>query len=166
MFIEVKIQNLSIDPNTNSPLVVLGDLKGKNSFPIWIGAYEASAIAMEIEQVAIDRPMTHDLLKRILEDLGGTLVRVEVTDLVESTFHARLVVKVPSGERIYIDARPSDAIALALRCQAPIFAEEILFRAEPESMLVGDYIPTARDGEDWEEVLKNLSDEAFGKYRM
>lgn len=123
---EVEIAALTLDPNTNSPVVVLKDKNGPDSIPIWIGFVEASAIAMELEKVEVGRPLTHDLAKNILTDLGAELASIEVSDLKENTYFATLHVE-RGDQNLDIDSRPSDAIALAVRFGAPIFIAENVF---------------------------------------
>ena len=125
---EVEIAALTLDPGTNSPVVVLKDKSGPDSIPIWIGFVEASAIAMELEKVAVGRPLTHDLAKNILTELGARLASIEVSDLKENTYFATLHLE-RGSEHIDIDSRPSDAIALAVRFDAPIFIAESVFLA-------------------------------------
>ena len=129
MLIEMFIKGLMIDPVTNMPIVILRDEDGQRTLPIWVGPVEANAIALQIENVAPPRPMTHDLLKNLLEDLGGRLVRVIISDLKESTFYAYLEID-RAGERLFVDSRPSDALALSIRTKAPVFVEtQVLDRA-------------------------------------
>ena len=123
MLIEMTIKGLMLDPITNTPIVILKDKDGDRVLPIWVGLFEANAIALQIENVATPRPMTHDLLRNIITDLDGRVDRVVVSDLKENTFYAVVHLTV-RGERVAVDARPSDAIALALRTRAPIMVEE------------------------------------------
>ncbi|HLG20584.1 MAG TPA: bifunctional nuclease family protein [Bdellovibrionota bacterium] len=166
MFIEMNVFGLALDPASNTPMVILKDTEQKKSIPIWIGLFEASAIASQLEKVQLTRPMTHDLLRNIVGELGATLVRVEINDLKENTYFAILVVRKASNEEIRIDARPSDAIALALRCQAPILVDEDVIERSGRSQKVPEGTVSPQDKEKWAEILKNLSDEAFGKYKM
>jgi bifunctional DNase/RNase len=161
MEIEMTIKGLMIDPITNMPIVVLRDADGERILPIWVGVFEANAIALQIESVQTPRPMTHDLLRNVIADLNASVERVVVCDLKENTFFASIMLRLASGT-IAIDARPSDAIALALRAHAPIFAEESV-------------IETARHADASKEVddmsrlrrwLESLSDEDLGKYKM
>src|SRR5436305_7309828 len=122
MLIEMSIKGLMVDPVTNMPIVILRDADNQRVLPIWVGPVEANAIALQIENVAPPRPMTHDLLKNVLIELGATLVRVIITNLRENTFYAYLELR-RDGETILIDARPSDAIALSLRTKAPVFVD-------------------------------------------
>jgi bifunctional DNase/RNase len=123
MLIEMTIKGLMLDPVTNTPIVILKDKDGDRVLPIWVGLFEANAIALQIENVATPRPMTHDLLRNIITDLDGRVDRIVVSDLKENTFYAIVHLTV-RGERVAVDARPSDAIALALRTRAPIMVEE------------------------------------------
>ena len=122
-FREMKVGGLTVDPYTNTPIVLLKDLEEKDVVPIWIGFFEASAIATQLEEVKLVRPMTHDLLRNILDILGAQVLRVEVTDLRENTFYALIHIEL-NGAHYAIDSRPSDAIALALRTGSPIFVNE------------------------------------------
>ena len=122
MLIEMSIKGLMVDPITNMPIVILRDAENQRVLPIWVGPVEANAIALQIENVSTPRPMTHDLLKNVLVELGATLVRVVITSLRENTFYAYLELK-RDGDRILVDARPSDAIALSLRAKAPVFVD-------------------------------------------
>lgn len=131
MLIEMAIKGLLIDPATNTPIVLLRDAANEKVLPIWVGPVEANAIALQIENVATPRPMTHDLLRNVLEELGATLTRVVISELRESTFFAYLELH-RKGEPLLIDARPSDALALALRTKTPIFVEaRVLEHARP-----------------------------------
>src|SRR5689334_983570 len=123
MQIEMTIKGLMIDPITNMPIIILRDEDGSRLLPIWVGVFEANAIALQIENVQTPRPMTHDLLKNILTDLDAEVERIVVCDLKENTFYATINLRA-AGNAILVDARPSDAIALALRASAPIFVEE------------------------------------------
>jgi bifunctional DNase/RNase len=161
MQIEMSIKGLMIDPITNMPIIVLRDEEGQRLLPIWVGVFEANAIALQIENVQTPRPMTHDLLKSVITDLDGIVERIVVCDLRENTFYARIHIRVQQ-RALTIDARPSDAIALALRAQAKIFVEESVItgaqgvEASKESMDVGRL-------RKW---LEGLSDEQLGKYKM
>ena len=121
--IEVKIGALIMDPNTNSPIVVLKGVDSDTVLPIWVGAFEANAIALEIEKVSPQRPMTHDLLRNLIVECRLTAIAVVITDLLENTFYARLDLQEENGDSVNLDARPSDAIALALRLDCPIYIE-------------------------------------------
>jgi len=129
MLIEMTIKGLMLDPITNLPIVILRDVDGQRMLPIWVGTVEANAIALQIENVAPPRPLTHDLLRTVLKELGATLTRVVIEDLQDNTFYAYLHLE-RAGEPVVIDVRPSDALALALRCSAPVFVHpRVLDRA-------------------------------------
>ena len=147
------------------PFIILTDKTEQNKIPIWIGLFEASAIATELEKIQLSRPMTHDLIKGIFEGLGTQLKRIEITDLKENTFYASLILE-KDGKEITIDSRPSDAIAIALRTNSPIFVHEDVIEK-------GRKIDLAKAGEEekatkekWTEILENLNPEDFGKYKM
>lgn len=122
--IEVKIGALIMDPNTNTPIVVLKGVETETVLPIWVGAFEANAIALEIEKIVPQRPMTHDLLRNVIIECGLVASRVIVTDLQENTFYAVVELRDNDGDLVSMDARPSDAIALALRLDCPIFVRQ------------------------------------------
>lgn len=161
MEIEMSIKGLRVDPITNMPIVVLRERDGERVLPIWVGVFEANAIALQIESVQTPRPMTHDLLKSVIDELGARLERIVVTELKDNTFYATLRLRSPKGS-LALDARPSDAIALALRSGARIFVEEAVIQSarsleepSPEAGL--------RRVEKW---LENLSEDDLGKYKM
>jgi bifunctional DNase/RNase len=156
----MSIKGLMLDPVSNSPIVVLKDEQEKFFLPIWVGIFEANAIALQLEKVSTPRPMTHDLLRNFISELDAQVARVVINDLRDSTFFAQIRV-VTSGRTLEIDARPSDAIALALRVEAPIFvAQSVLDQAQTISP----------EGDDQEEKLKKwfdqLGPEDMGKYKM
>ena len=135
MLIEMSIKGLMVDPVTNMPIVLLRDADNQRVLPIWVGPVEANAIALQIENVSPPRPMTHDLLRHLLTELGATLQRVVIADLRESTFYAYLELQ-RGEETIFVDARPSDAIALAIRTKAPVFVDtKVLDRPSPSRPL-------------------------------
>jgi bifunctional DNase/RNase len=166
MFIEMKVSGLTMDPITNTPIVILKDLEEKKAIPIWIGIFEASAIATEIEKITFSRPMTHDLLNEILKALKAEVLRIEIHDLRNNTFFANIQL-LTDGNVIVIDARPSDAIAIALRAGAPIFVDTKVI----EKSRNVDFGTKMTDldrlkKEKLAEFLENLSPEDFGKYKM
>lgn len=161
MAIEMSIKGLMLDPVTNVPIVVLQDKEGQRVLPIWVGVFEANAIAIQIENQTPRRPMTHDLLRNILSDLKATVDRVVVTELRESTFYALIHLTV-RGEPVAVDARPSDAIALALRTKSPIFVEEAVI----ETARSTDAAPDRLDSERLQKWLESLDPEDLGKYKM
>ncbi len=124
MLVEVKIGALIMDPNSNSPIVVLKGVDSDTILPIWVGAFEANAIALEIEKIVPQRPMTHDLIRNLITEIGYKVVRVIITDLRDNTFYALIELSDENGKIVSLDARPSDAIALALRSDCAIFAEQ------------------------------------------
>ena len=150
-----------MDPASNSPILILKDPEGEQTLPIWIGLLEATAIASELEKVAFSRPMTHDLLRNVITGLGHSVAKIEVTDLKDNTFHALIHLLGPQGE-IAVDSRPSDAIALALRAQAPIFvARKVLALAGATGK--GD----SEDAQEkWKDLLEKMDPDDFGKYKM
>ncbi|HBB17716.1 MAG: hypothetical protein A3J94_03295 [Syntrophus sp. RIFOXYC2_FULL_54_9] len=166
MFIEMRVSGLTMDPITNTPIVILKDLEEKKAIPIWIGIFEASAIATEIEKITFSRPMTHDLLNDIVKLLNAEVVRVEIHDLRNNTFFANIHL-LRDGKLIVVDARPSDAIAIALRAGAQIFVDEKVI----EKSRNVDFGTKMTDldklkKEKMAEFLENLSPEDFGKYKM
>ena len=129
MEIEVKIRGLMMDPNSGTPIVILKDVNSDTMLPIWVGAYEANAIALEIEKIAPQRPMTHDLLRNLIVEMGAQVERVIVTELRDNTFFAVIEMRNSEGEKVMLDSRPSDAIALALRADCPIYVNDEVIRA-------------------------------------
>jgi hypothetical protein len=166
--VEMRVSALTIDPFTSMPIVVLKDLQGRNPVPIWIGLIEASAIAAELERVELARPMTHDLMKTMLGTVGVAVTRVEVTDLRENTFYATIVLS--RGEKTFVvDARPSDAIALALRANCAIrVARKVIEKSRSIDLgsLDGEGAGGRVDPEAYRDFLENLSEDAFGKWKM
>ena len=160
MLIEMSIQGLMVDPITNMPIVILKDKEGDRKLPIWVGIFEANAIALQIENIATPRPMTHDLLRNVIKDLDGRVERVVVSDLKENTFYAIIYLTV-RGESVAIDARPSDAIALALRTRAPILVDESVI----ENAKHVDYTERG-DSDRLQKWLENLDPDEMGKYKM
>lgn len=167
MFIEMRVAGITLDPMTKMPIVILKDSSGENALPIWIGIAEASAIATQLEKIDLARPMTHDLLRNILNELDANLERVEVTDLKDNTYFAILYLKI-GDQTLPVDSRPSDAIALALRTESPIFVdEEVLNKSRHiDTRKAEEDMVSPEDRDKWSEILENLSPEAFGKYKM
>ncbi|MBS1817728.1 MAG: bifunctional nuclease family protein [Acidobacteria bacterium] len=161
MQIEMTIKGLMVDPITNAPIVVLRDGEGQRVLPIWVGIFEANAIALQIENVTTPRPMTHDLLRNVIQDLKATVERVVVCDVQENTFYARIHLD-QGGQPLIIDARPSDAIALALRARAPIFVEESVL----EHAKSVDFAADKPDAERLHKWLESLDPDDLGKYKM
>ena len=161
MEVEMKIRGLMMDPVTNMPIVILKDINGNAVLPIWVGVYEANAIALEIEKVATPRPMTHDLIKNLLLGLNTSVRKVVVNDLREDTFYALIWLE-QNGQVISVDSRPSDALALALRLDCPIYVEEEVLKS---SKVAGTTSEKATS-EDLRKWLENLNDEDMGRYKM
>jgi bifunctional DNase/RNase len=161
MEIEVKIRALMMDPNSGTPIIILKDVNSETMLPIWVGAYEANAIALEIEKIAPPRPMTHDLLRNLIVELGLKVERVVVTSLRDNTFFAVIEMTTDSGDPMRLDSRPSDAIALALRADCPIFVDTEVIKASRNTIATDE-----EDGaegevpeeEEWPEVIGDASD--------
>ncbi len=174
MLVEVRVKSLGLDRSSNNPVVILQEEAGERILPIWIGPGEASAIAMQLADWTFSRPLTHDLLVSVLGGLGGSLERVIITEVVENTYFAQLIIQ-RNGSVISVDARPSDSIAVALRVHAKIFAEEALLEQatvemaeEEEVTLGGESIqpPEKKElnTEDLKEYLRKLNPEDFGRF--
>ena len=165
MSIRMKVFGLTIDPLTNSPIMILKNIEGDKTVPIWIGLLEATAIAGELENIKFSRPMTHDLMKNMMDQLGVRLAKVEICDLRDNTFYALLYMIVKDKE-FSMDARPSDAIALALRAEAPIYVEEqVILKSKDVDLGPKEEVQSA-EGKKWTEILESLSPDEFGKYKM
>src|SRR6266852_6324812 len=161
MQIEMSIKGLMVDPITNMPIVILRDRDGQKVLPIWVGIFEANAIALQMENVATPRPMTHDLLRNVIQDLKAAVQKVVVCDLQENTFYALIYLSL-NGDTLAIDARPSDAIALALRTRAPIFVEDtVIDNAKPF-----DVGTDKADSDRLQKWLESLDPDDLGKYKM
>lgn len=159
--IQMKVQGLTIDPATNSPILILQELTGERTLPIWIGLLEATAIASELEKVSFSRPMTHDLTLNLITHLGRSILKVEITELKDNTFYALLHLEGEAGVTT-LDCRPSDAIALALRAGAPILVAEAVLVAAVASPASGQ----AKTVKEWKDLLETMDPEDFGKYKM
>ncbi len=164
MFVEMKVRGLALDAVSNMPIIILRDDEDKRSLQIWVGIFEANAIALELEKVAPPRPMTHDLIKNILEAIDARVLKVVVTDLKENTFFAVIHLQVAETEYT-VDARPSDAIALALRVAAPIYVDEDVVRKAKSLEVTKEAEPVkADDPEQLREWLQNIKPEDFEKF--
>ena len=161
MEVEMKIRGLMMDPVTNMPIVILKDVNGATVLPIWVGVYEANAIALEIEKVATPRPMTHDLIKTLLHGLDTNVRKVVVSELKDDTFYAVIWLD-RDGELISVDSRPSDALALALRLDCPIYVEETVLKSSKLASTVSDKV----NNEELRRWLEGLNDEDLGRYKM
>jgi bifunctional DNase/RNase len=159
--VEMKIRGLMMDPVTQMPIVILKDVSGNTILPIWVGVFEANAIALEIEKISTPRPMTHDLIKTLLIGLEAGIQKVVVNELRDDTFYA-LIWLDRGGELISIDSRPSDALALALRLDCPIFVDESVLKSSKAATAAADKI----NNEELRRWLENLNDEDLGRYKM
>ncbi|PYV61608.1 MAG: hypothetical protein DMG95_11820 [Acidobacteria bacterium] len=159
MEVEMKIRGLMLDPVTNTPIVILKD-SGDTVLPIWVGVYEANAIALEIEKVSTPRPMTHDLIKNVLAGLDAQVHKVVVTELKEDTFYAVIWME-REGRIISVDSRPSDALALALRVDCPIFVEDEVLKTSKKAASAAE-----TSSEEMRKFLENLGDEDLGRWKM
>jgi bifunctional DNase/RNase len=161
MEVEMRIRGLMMDPVTNMPIVILKDNSGDSILPIWVGIYEANAIALEIEKVATPRPMTHDLIKNVLTGLTAQVHKVVVSELRDDTFYAVIWLE-KDGKMFSIDSRPSDALALALRMDCPIYVEETVLKSSKSAANVSDRVTN----EELRRWLEGLNDEDLGRYKM
>jgi bifunctional DNase/RNase len=159
--VEMKIRGLMMDPVTNMPIVVLKDVNGNAILPIWVGIYEANAIALEIEKVATPRPMTHDLIKILLLGMNTSMRKVVVSDLKDDTFYAVIWLE-KEGKLMSVDSRPSDALALALRLDCPIYVDESVLKSSKMVATITDRV----NNEELRRWLENLNDEDLGRYKM
>ncbi len=161
MQIEMKIKGLMVDPSTNMPIVILKDEVEDRMLPIWVGVFEANAIALRMEAIDTPRPMTHDLLRDLLDKLHATVEKIVVNDLKDNTYFARIHLLINGDEHV-LDSRPSDAIALALRAEAPIFVEQSVLE-QAQTLDSGADLPDAERLRQW---FENLDPEDFSKYEM
>jgi bifunctional DNase/RNase len=161
MEIEVKIRALMMDPNSGTPIIILKDVNSDTMLPIWVGAYEANAIALEIEKIAPQRPMTHDLLRNLIVEMGASVERVVVTELRDNTFFAVIELRSSDGAPMMLDSRPSDAIALALRADCPIYVDMEVIRASRNTVASGEEGAEETEGmeeEEWPDVIGEAGD--------
>jgi bifunctional DNase/RNase len=166
MLHKVTIAGLTMDPNSNTPIILLKSEDGEDVVPIWIGLLEATSIASALQNIHFDRPMTHDLFKNFVEMLEITVARVEVSDLRDNTFFARIYFSDEEGE-FDMDARPSDAIAIAIRFGAPIFVDQsVIEKSTPVEGREGEPLDRSEEGKKWAEYLEKLRPEDFGKYKV
>jgi len=165
MLHKVTIAGLTMDPASNTPIIILKSEKDEHAIPIWIGLLEATAIASALQKLDFDRPMTHDLFKNVADRFNADVIRIEVCDLKENTFFARIYFK--SGDMAFdIDARPSDAIAIALRFGAPIYVDDKVVQGSKSGEAQPEVLDESEEGKKWADYLKNLSPEDFGKYKV
>ena len=165
MLHKVSIAGLTMDPASNTPIIILKSDDDEQAVPIWIGLLEATSIASALQNIKYDRPMTHDLLKNFADTLQFSIVKVEVCDLKDNTFYARIYF-VSKDQSFDIDARPSDAIALALRFKAPIYVEDSVMQKSKISDGEAEVVDTSEEGKKWADYLANLSSDDFGKYKV
>ncbi|MEJ2282360.1 MAG: bifunctional nuclease family protein [Desulfobacterales bacterium] len=165
MLHKVSIAGLTMDPASNTPIIILKSEEDEQAVPIWIGLLEATSIASALQNIKYDRPMTHDLLKNFADTLEISIVKVEVCDLKDNTFYARIYF-VSKDQSFDIDARPSDAIALALRFKAPIFVEDSVMQKSKITDGEAEVVDTSEEGKKWADYLANLSPDDFGKYKV
>jgi bifunctional DNase/RNase len=161
MEVEMKIRGLTMDPVTQMPIVVLKDVSSNTVLPIWVGIFEANAIALEIEKVSTPRPMTHDLLKTVLIGLETSVRKVVVSELKEDTFYALIWLE-RDGQLISVDSRPSDALALALRLDCPIYVDDSVLKSSKMTSTINEKVQS----EELRKWLENLNDEDLGRYKM
>lgn len=161
MEVEMKIRGLMMDPVTNMPIVILKDSSGNSILPIWVGVYEANAIALEIEKVATQRPMTHDLIRTLLQGLRTGVRKVVVSELRDDVFYAVIWLE-KEGKLICVDSRPSDALAIALRLDCPIFVDDSVLKNSKMANAISEKVNT----EELRRWLENLNDEDLGRYKM
>ncbi len=162
-WMEVKVMGIVVDPKASNPVVVLVDLNGQKALPIWIGVFEAEAISRGLQDVVTLRPMTHDLMKQMLDTFRVTLSRVLINELKGNTYYAKLHLNV-DGEEMIVDSRPSDAIALAVRVKAPIFVAASVVEASKElGILASNQL---EDSDEIKSIIENMKPEDFGKYKM
>ncbi len=162
-WMEVKVMGIVVDPKASNPVVVLVDLSGKKALPIWIGVFEAEAISRGLQDVVTLRPMTHDLMKQILDTFRVTLTRVLINELKGNTYFAKLHLNV-DGEEMIVDSRPSDAIALAVRVKAPIFVAGSVVEASKELGIFASNL--LEESDDLKSIIEGMKPEDFGKYKM
>ncbi|MBI5446903.1 MAG: bifunctional nuclease family protein [Deltaproteobacteria bacterium] len=167
MYVRMKVAGLVLDPQSKSPVVLLKGEDDEYTLPIWIGILESAAIAYPLEGVQPPRPMTHDLLQMRLEELGARVPRIDIDALEANVFHAKIHLQIPGGTTRLVDSRPSDALAVALRLGAEIYAEEeVLRRAASVEIKQSTGEAEGEGEEEWKDLLENLDPEAFGKYKM
>ena len=159
--VEMKVEGLTLDPLTNMPIIILKDLDGNRALPIWVGFFEANAIALEIEKIATHRPMTHDLMKNLINDMKAEIKHILVSELKDNTFYAEISL-LSGGDTLKIDSRPSDAIALALRVKAPIYVNEAVIEAAKSLDLPDPSKVNTQDKDQWKNWLENIKPQDFG----
>ena len=164
-FLDMKVTGVIVDPSSHSPMVILKDHDERNVLPIWIGIMEAASILTELEKIELDRPMTHDLTKNIIAGLDSEILNIKVTSMKDNIFYAAIFLRTESGKIIEMDSRPSDAIALAMRCGVPILVNEDVISGSRDMDLTSESLK-GKSREELERILEGLDAEDFGKYKM
>lgn len=159
--VEMKVDGLTLDPLTNMPIIILKDLEGNRALPIWVGFFEANAIALEIEKISTPRPMTHDLMKNLIANMKAEINHILVSELKDNTFYA-IISMAHNGHTLSIDSRPSDAIALALRTKSPIYVNEEVIEAAKSLDLPDTSKSSPEDKDQWKKWLENIKPQDFG----
>jgi len=159
--VEMKVDGLTLDPLTNMPIIILKDLEGNRALPIWVGFFEANAIALAIEKISTPRPMTHDLMKNLIANMKAEINHILVSELKDNTFYA-VISMAHNGNTLSIDSRPSDAIALALRTKSPIYVNEDVIEAAKSLDLPDTSKTSAEDKDQWKKWLENIKPQDFG----
>jgi bifunctional DNase/RNase len=165
MLRKVSIAGMTMDPASNTPIIILKSVEDDQAIPIWIGLLEATSIASALQNIKFDRPMTHDLFKNFIENMNTAVSKIEVCDLKDNTYYAKI--HFISEEKTFsMDSRPSDAIAIALRFQAPIYVDDKIIEKSQKMGGELEVSDTSEEGKKWADYLKNLSPEDFGKYKV
>ncbi len=159
--VEMKVEGLTLDPLTNMPIIILKDLQGEKSLPIWVGFFEANAIALEIEKITTPRPMTHDLIKNLVSVMKAQIKHILVSDLKDNTFYAVISLSV-GDSTLTVDSRPSDAIAIALRAKAPIFVNESVIESAKSLDIPDSVKEKSAEKDQWKNWLENIKPKDFG----
>jgi len=165
MLHKVNIAGMTMDPASNTPIIILKTEDDDRAVPIWIGLLEATSIASVLQNIKLDRPMTHDLFKNLLDRLQIAVDKVEVCDLKENTFYAKIYFT-SDGASFIMDSRPSDAIAIALRCDAPIYIEDMVIEKSKQGYEEGEVVDKSKKGKEWADYLASLSPDDFGKFKV
>jgi bifunctional DNase/RNase len=166
VYVEMKVAGVVIDNQSKGPVVILKDPEERYTLPIWIGVLEAAAIAYALQGEDPPRPMTHDLMKMLLEEVGANVGRIDIDALEDNVFHAKIHLGLPGGGKRLIDSRPSDALALGLRTGSRFFAEETVLRRASTVEVKPAETEEGEKEDPWKEFLENLDPESFGKYKM
>lgn len=165
MLLKVSIAGMTMDPASNTPIIILKPEDDDRAIPIWIGLLEATSIASVLQDIKLDRPMTHDLFKNLLDRLQISVEKIEVCDLKENTFYAKIHFS-SGGKSFSMDSRPSDAIAIALRFDAPIFIDDTVIEKSQQGYGEGEILDKSKKGKEWADYLSSLSPDDFGKFKV